>query len=193
VSLDVWTEVGPHEVFAAYLLAEREVARRQLGLEPEHMRLIDAPDLESPRENHQRLRLLYGYRRHILGEIPPDTRWHRVATLAEDDVPRLRVIGRCGWDAPGDDNDLEAVARRRHEDLAAPPAAWGAIVLWGHGRAGPFTILEGNHRLVAWAGARPRPPLALRPYVGLSPSLNLYHRADEVPCPLVHDFWKTSF
>jgi hypothetical protein len=62
------------------------------------------------------------------------------------------------WD--GADNRLENVSAVESIELNALPNSWpGRIILWGHDREGSFTIMEGNHRMIAYAGADPRPAL----------------------------------
>jgi hypothetical protein len=94
------------------------------------------------------------------------------------------------WDDAG--NKLEKVAIEIKEPLKFPPSAWpGHIILWGHDRKGPFSILEGNHRMLAYAGANPRPPLNINVYVGISPSYCYWHYADP-PFLLGNDLYKTA-
>jgi len=74
---------------------------------------------------------------------------------------------------------LENVATTVQEPLTSPPSAWrGRIILWGHDRSGPFSIIEGNHRILGYAGAKTRPPLNIDVYVGTSPSHCYWHFAD---------------
>ncbi len=81
------------------------------------------------------------------------------------------------WDAAG--NKLDQVAAVAQVPLESPPIAWdGHIILWGHDKGGPFSILEGNHRLLAYAHAKSRPPLSIEVYVGLSLSRCFWHLAD---------------
>jgi hypothetical protein len=111
-------------------------------------------------------------------EIPPDTKWYEVQSLTENEIDELYVSARHTqlWDQAG--NKLDRVATVAPEQLKSAPDSWARIVLWGHGRAGPFSIMEGNHRMLAYACARPRPPLDIPVYVGLSPSYCFWHYAD---------------
>ena len=52
--------------------------------------------------------------------------------------------------------------------------------MWGHDRGGPFTILEGNNRLIAYASTAPRPALEVSVFIGLSKSPCFWHRADPI-------------
>jgi len=111
-------------------------------------------------------------------EIPSDTGWFEVENLTENEVDELYVSARHTpqWDQIG--NKLTDVAKAAPEPLKAPPDKWARIILWGHTRAGPFSIFEGNHRLIGYAAANSPAPLKIRVYVGLSTSLCFWHHAD---------------
>jgi hypothetical protein len=61
--------------------------------------------------------------------------------------------------------------------LTKPPSSWNTTILWGHSKSGPFTILEGNHRLAAYADSGQSVP-DIPVFVGLSPIACVYHRLD---------------
>ena len=143
-----------------------------------HRSLIDHPDLTSNAENAQRLQLLRTRREPLLRRAPSDTAWFEVSYLRPNHLTELLVIGRCGWDSKTDANELLRVAARCSKPLATDPSAWTQPLLWGHTRQGPFTILEGNNRLVALAAAFPRPAFQLSVYVGLSAAPCLWHLLD---------------
>ena len=133
--------------------------------------------------------MLYEYRRPFFGEFPPDTVWYEVENLTDAELSQLCVVGRCGWDdAAHDQNELLQVAWRRPEPLTALPSRWGPVVLWGHSKDGPFTIVEGNHRLVAYVGTE-RAGLDIPVLVGISQN-NFYFCLADFPRVLLHDFWK---
>lgn len=190
LATESWRSVGVHSVFAAFLNAEIEkfapiAARYGLPLSR-----ISSPNVLDPGDNALRMTVLYAGRRQLLGEIPPDTSWHEVAHLRDEHLDEIRVIGRCGWDATddSDENELRKVAARKLLPSKKPWQAWPAVILWGHSAAGPFTILEGNNRLVAYA-ARPSGDLAIPVLVGISPSFCFWHRLDP-PRLLLHSFWR---
>ncbi len=185
-----WQECSIHEVVASFLQSERDKCYAQAP--PDVLRLIDAPDLGDPRQNGERLRLLYRTRRHLLGEIPPDTKWHRVRMLRDGHLPQLRLIARCGWDAkPGeaqDNNELPRAAFRHSQPLRGDPNNWRGVVLWGHDQSGPFTILEGNNRLAAYVSSGGK-GLAIETFVGTSPS-NCFWHIDDPPDVILNHLWK---
>ena len=112
--------------------------------------------------------------------MPPDTAWYVVQHLGACHFWNLRNINHPGWTPHSDTNELLETARTRPEAMrsGAVPAEWQPI-LWGHERIGPFTILEGNHRMTALAGAPDRfQTLRMVAYVGLSAELCGWHRAD---------------
>jgi hypothetical protein len=62
--------------------------------------------------------------------------------------------------------------------LHTPPEAWGRVILWGHNKDGPFSIIEGCHRMIAFAGTEPPRDLNITVYVGLSKSYCHWHFED---------------
>jgi len=171
-----WAECSVHDVHLAFLRAEWHKISAQAD-----RRLIDQPDLLSQTENQQRAAILYSYRAPLLQRVPQDTRWYKVSYLKEGHLDEVLVIGHCGWDSQQDRNDLLLVAQRKPIQLQTQPHTWTEPILWGHTQQGPFTILEGNNRLVAFAGVRPRLSLQLPVFIGLSPSRCLWHLPDPVP------------
>jgi hypothetical protein len=184
-----WTRVTVHNVVAEFLQSERWKPAGVLA--PQCMNAVDTPNTSDPVENHLRLRLLYYFRCFLFAEIPPDTEWFEVRYLTDNELNQLRVVGRCSWDDRADQNELAKVAARRPEKLNSPPTSWGRLILWGHDRQGPFTILEGNHRLVAYASTSPLPGLSIAVLVGLSPTPCFFHILDP-PRVIANDLWKTQ-
>lgn len=139
---------------------------------------IESPDLGDRNQNQFRRRLLRSRRGPLLDEVPESTRWHEVRFLMGDHLGELLVIGSGDWVGRREAHQLLGVASRRPVGLRQAPGEWAAPVLWGHDRAGPFTILEGNHRLVAYAGATAPPRLEIPVVVGLSSETCYWHRPD---------------
>jgi hypothetical protein len=168
-----WNGVSFHSVVRDFLLAERD---KLAELYPPWLPLVDAPNLSEALENQRRLRLLYLRRLMFTVEIPSDTVWFETR-LTQDDMGQLYVSARHNrrWDAAG--NLLGQVEQVERLEFKALPHRWKRIILWGHERAGPFTILEGNHRLLVYAYSNP-PPLDIMVYVGLSSSHCFWHRLD---------------
>ncbi len=182
--------VSIHYFVAEFLQAERYNAAGFLP--PTEMRIVDAPNLNDPIENHYRLRILYYFRAHLLGEVPPDTQWFEVQYLTDRELSELHAVSRCGWENPtdpSDHNELAKVAVRKPIKLDELPADWKRIILWGHRREGPFTILEGNKRLTAYASTLPSPGLRIPVLVGISPTPCLWHFED-APRKIANDLWK---
>jgi hypothetical protein len=113
-----------------------------------------------------------------LKHVPGTTKWYEVRALEDAHLNELRVIGHCGWDDRRDANELSAVAGRKPATLASSPQTWDPLVLWGHTADGPFTILEGNNRLVAYASGRSKPGLGVPVFVGLSTDPCHWHLPD---------------
>jgi hypothetical protein len=173
-----WNEISIHQVVLEYVRCEQRTT--SFPTPAEWQAVIDNPNLSDPLENQKRLRVLYIRRASFMIEIPPDTTWWEVHSLTERELGELYASAKHNpaWDGPG--NQLERVATAIPViPLEAPPDAWpGRIILWAHDKEGPFTILEGNHRLLAYTQSTARPRLQLDVYVGLSPSYCFWHYAD---------------
>jgi hypothetical protein len=182
-----WQRVSIHDVVAEFLKAERF---KFPLLRPSQLAHIDNADTTDPETNHQRLRWLLEIRRLLVGEIPPDTVWFEVATLTNEELNELHVIKRCGWDSPDDENELRLVARRKPVAAWKHPADWRKPILWGHQESGPFTIIDGNNRLVAYATSQHQIPLSIPVLVGLSPTPCGFHFSDP-GIFVANDLWKT--
>jgi len=142
-------------------------------IKPRIDKILQNPDRNDPEENAHRRELLNRLRFSLLRLLPLDTQWYRVEFLRDCHLDELRVIGCCGWDSDNDENELHQVAARWPEDGKTDPRTWASLVLWGHQKDGPFTIMEGNHRLVFHARHRIS-ELVAPVLIGLS----------DAPCPL---------
>jgi hypothetical protein len=184
-----WRAVRDHHVHLAFLRAEWHHLRRVPGADE---RLVTTPDLKDPVQNRRRRELLWLRRGPLLEHVPCSTKWYEVEFLEERHLQRLLVIGRCpppSWDAPGvHKNELEAVTRRcaaagvfpdgKPLALTQAPAGWDPPILWGHRWSGPLTILEGNHRLIAYKASAEPKQLCVRTFVGLSRDYCYWHLPD---------------
>jgi hypothetical protein len=125
-------------------------------------------------------------------ELPQGTEWFRV-DVNPLDLQKIRVFPRAHWrKLAGGDYSIPQVVRRivdgRHGSKA--PAAFrskieglrthfqtpgaavpGAVLLIGLNESGPFTILDGNHRLLAAMLATPEAVDRLQFFCGLSPRM----------------------
>lgn len=173
---ETWILATHAEVCLAFLKAEWEKVPEITAWHDR--RLVDEPELDNGRENSLRRLILGSWREPLLAQIPADTSWWRVRSLRHTHTMELLVIASDDWRDPADGNELMSVARRRGESLQAPPADWSPPILWGHDREGPFTILEGNNRLVNYAASVPDLPFAVECFIGLSPSPSVWHLPD---------------
>ena len=188
-----WRRVRIHRVVSEFLLAEFHRVR---GFLPQDLwTLVTSPNLGDSRQNHIRLSALCYCRAELIGEVPPDTIWYEVSDLTAEELPELRVIARCGlWTDEAGRNELPYVAQRiqrKDVDFATDPRSWSAPILWGHDRTGPFTILDGNHRLLAYLRSVNPPPISVRAMVGLSPTPCFWHIHD-VCGKLCNDLWSKA-
>ncbi len=144
-------------------------------------RLIDHPDLDNPYENSLRRLILGSWREALLRRIPGNTTWYRVRFLQDSDLDQLLVIGSNDWLDSRDQNELRQVALRRPQTLRSPPSAWEQPVLWSHIKAGPFSIIEGNNRLISYCSTPSLGPLKVECFIGLSLMPCAWHLPDQVP------------
>ncbi len=173
-----WTTVSANAPVLAFIKAEWDKwASTTRWID---RRLVSQPNLNDHAENQLRVCLLSIVRGGLFQHLPQDTEWFEVRLLRREHLGQLRVIGRCGWDDPGDHNELIRVASRRPQPLQKSVTSWDPLLLWGHGKEGPFTILEGNNRLTAFAAsATPEMILNLSCYIGLSTKPCYWHLADD--------------
>ena len=185
LSDETWEPVSVHRVVLDFIRGEPHYWQPIL---PDHLHhVVHDADLDDGGQNSLRWRLLYSYRRYLMGEIPPDTEWYEVRALRDEHLPELLVIARSGF-FEGPAFDLPSAGTHLQLALQTPPEAWMPPILWGHDRDGPFTVLEGNNRLAAYARS-PSGALGVPVYVGLSPTPCYWHALDP-PQQLVHDMWR---
>jgi O-antigen/teichoic acid export membrane protein len=155
--------------------------------------LVSTPALQDAHENRLRRALLFVRHGSLWRELPRGTKWFE-AEVRTADLHRIRVFPRAHWRklAVGDFS-ITQVAQRIVDDRfrdRAPEAfrakikdlldhlqeddaaIAGAVLLIGINESGPFTILDGNHRLLAATLARPEAVDRLRFFCGLSPRMN---------------------
>jgi hypothetical protein len=191
-----WKRVSVHKIILEMLIAERRVHVAKLIVAKGRMteaalaELLDNADLQDPEQNHKRLRILCLIRSKYIAEFPPDTKWYAVHYLTDADLANLHVVGRVGWDDPAHKNELFKVAALHKLELTTPPSQWDSVILWGHEKSGPFTIAEGNHRLISYA-ASPRAGLKIPVYVGISPTPMVYHILDRNSV-VAQDMWRDN-
>lgn len=176
LSAELWHPVSNAEACLAFLRAEWDKEAERTAWYDRI--LIDEPDLGDPSQNAIRRLILGSWRAPLLDKIPTDTSWFRVHFLHESHLDEIFVIGSDDWRDPGDKNELLQVAKRRGKALNGLPTDWHPPLLWGHSQEGPFTILEGNNRLVNYAASASRPPLEIVCFIGLSPSPCVWHEPD---------------
>jgi ABC-type phosphate transport system substrate-binding protein len=110
-------------------------------------------------------------------EIPPDVEWYKVENLTDEDLDQLYVVNHATWRDAADQNELLKVASRRRAPLTMDPSNWESPVLFGHDEKGPFSIIEGNNRLTAYAASRTN-DLNIPVYVGISELKCVWHVLD---------------
>jgi hypothetical protein len=160
----------PH-VIGAFLRAEAyKFDQRNYALTEEDRRAINSRDYTSADDNVRRERLLLQAlgRAGIFQFVPRDTQWFEIC-LRNNHLNELLVIPVYGW---------LNLSSRGLIQLRTDPQRWEPPILWSHDWTGPFTILEGNTRLIAHAQRVPLPPLEVPAYVGLSASRSHWHLTD---------------
>jgi O-antigen/teichoic acid export membrane protein len=155
-------------------------------------RLVTAPSLQNSDENAVRRALLFVRHGALWRELPESTEWFE-AEIRSADLHRIRVFPRAQWRklAVGDFSITQVAQRivdERYRDRTPEAfrakieylrdhlqeddtAVAGAVLLIGLSQSGPFTILDGNHRLLAAMLATPEAVDRLRFFCGLSPRM----------------------
>lgn len=118
----------------------------------------------------------------IWGVLPHGTCWLS-ATVEEKDVPRLFVIGSGDWKSTFGTYNVCKIAEQccgddvyKHQpriDAIGAEAAAGKtyerIAMVSNSGDGPFVVLDGNHRAVAFT--RVKMIIGMKVYVGLHPKM----------------------
>ena len=153
-------------------------------------RLLTSSNFADPIENQMRRSLLFIRHGALWRELPRGTEWFE-AEIRCADLHRIRVFPRAQWRklARGDFSITQVAERitdaaSRHlttwefrekiedlQDHVMQNAGAGAILIIGLSESDPFTILDGNHRLVAALLASPETVCQLRFFCGLSPRM----------------------
>jgi len=129
--------------------------------------IVEHPDLSNSRENTIRRALLYLRRGRLWRELPADTEWWEVE-LHSRDLHRIRVFPRNHWrglaegnfyladmldrirEKVGSNSPEKYVAKLRSlSSDVANGVDHSSVLLIGIDESGPFTIIEGNHRMAA--------------------------------------------
>ncbi len=179
--------------------------------------IVASPDLSETAENALRRALLFIRHGALWRELPKGTEWFEVE-IAQANLEDIRVFPRAQWRkvAQGDfalPKIVRALASgARHtgaeetflakiEDLCAQvrqQTVGGAVLLIGRDESGPFTVLDGNHRLAAATLVSPKSFGRFRFFCGLSPRMaeccwyetntaTLFRYATNLVRHLIHD------
>ncbi len=178
--------VSEHEVMAEFLKTDfhkPEFSKYQENLGG----IVTMPNLNDVVENAVRRALLFVRHGALWRELPPGTQWFEVE-IERADLERIRVFPRAQWRRLARGNfGLTEVAQRvasgectgfadeafllKLQQLRARlEQGWqaGAILLIGLDQRGAFTLLDGNHRMVAALLASPEALTRFRFFCGLS-------------------------
>jgi hypothetical protein len=158
--------ISEDEVIADFLKSDFENAayrKYHEALRP----IVFAPDVEDKSESAKRRALLFLRHRALWKELPTDTEWYE-AKVSNPDLDRIRVFPRAQWRRLARGNFaitkvVEDVRRRQQASkdtflmkiaeirlgLLQEESNPGSVVLIGLNGTESFTIIDGNHRLVA--------------------------------------------
>lgn len=153
--------------------------------------LVAKPNLDNESDNELRRALLFIRNGALWRELPKGTEWFEVEVRPAD-LLRIRAFPRAQWRklARGDFG-ITGIAQRvsggeygeiaeqeflskiqELRDRIIAGAAARAVLLIGQGETGPFTILDGNHRLLAALLVSPPCIERFRFFCGLSPRMD---------------------
>ena len=181
-------QVSEHEVISEFLKTDFRSPdfKNYQSLD----KLVSDPDVEDARENKLRRALFFIRHGALWRELPKDTQWFEVE-IRKSDLDRVYVFPRAHWrKLAGGDFALNEVVQRIATEpsadvaqegfrskirslcrLIADRADVGAILLIGRDETGPFTILDGNHRVAAGMLVSSESVQKFRYFCGLSPNM----------------------
>ena len=151
--------------------------------------IVMNPDLEDPKENAKRRALFFIRHLYLWREIPRDTEWYE-AEISTLDFGNIRMFPRAQWRKVADGRfcmlDVAEGIKTRQDRLDTTFVSkiqaiserfdkedepMGAVLLIGVSETEPFTVLDGNHRLMAAMLHSPRELANFRFICGLSPRM----------------------
>jgi hypothetical protein len=188
-TLRVIRRVSEDEVIAEFLKTDFSNSAFE-GYREGLLGLVLTPHLDDAGENAKRRALLFIRHFRLWKELPEGTEWFEVEVRAAD-LAQIRVFPRAQWRklARGNFSIASVVERLRtfrcHDvaeeaflskiaalrDAFRQNADPGAVLLIGTNESEPFTVLDGNHRLVAAILTSPETLLRFRFLCGLSPRM----------------------
>jgi O-antigen/teichoic acid export membrane protein len=152
--------------------------------------LVNDPDLGNSGDNSKRRALLFLRHLSLWKQIPVNTKWYEME-VNETNLGQIRAFPRAHWRRLARGNVsitevAETVRTRKHlvdlpfllkivsmgDRLRLGDPGFSAVILIGLNESERFTILDGNHRLVAAMLSSPQALNKLRFICGLSPRMN---------------------
>jgi len=153
-------------------------------------KLIDHPNFNSSAQNKKRRELLRETRQRNIDELPADIKWFS-AKFEDTDYPLTYLIACDDW-LPISNNSYKLESTTTNFDLPLPhtsyiqeiyktlpnPSIDPKLIMVGSSLGAPVTIIEGNHRAVAfvkYSSKNPDSPKLLNEiYLGLSVDMKDY-------------------
>lgn len=151
--------------------------------------MVMNPNFDDPDENAKRRALFFIRHLYLWREIPSDTEWYE-AEISTADLGNIRMFPRAQWRKVANGRfatlDVAEGIRKRQDRLDAAFVSklhtigqrfdrenhgLGTVLLIGVSRTEPFTVLDGNHRLMAAMLRSPQELGKLRFVCGLSPHM----------------------
>lgn len=151
--------------------------------------VVNNPDLDDAAQNSKRRALLFMRHLSLWRQIPTATEWYEME-FSDASLGQVSVFPRAQWRKLARGNFsitevAEGVRTRKHlvdlsfllkivsigDQLRLEEPGFGAVILIGLNERERFTILDGNHRLVAAMLSTPSAVKKLRFLCGLSPRM----------------------
>jgi hypothetical protein len=197
--------ISEDEMIAVFLRTEIASTRFAQGIlailtrEGYPQSIIEQPNLDDPRENAYRRKVLgewrgYGRNADVFGDFPPNVRWYR-ATIEKRELATLRYINDDYWIelSGGSRLAVDAAVRIRQgikafevdnggfwrmaEALCAG-AIFPELILVGRDEQAQLVVLEGHARLTAYCLRPDCIPATLTVLVGYAPQMDKCVEAD---------------
>lgn len=164
--MQIIRKVRPEEVEAAFLRTEW-YKERYNPIRSQYDKIVNDRDFTNVENNRKRRELLWEHRKVLLEQLPIDTQWYEVE-LTEDEFENIRIIKGYEWEKTfGTARKVKSVVNALINNIRSKEIDYmlitgiknnigtypfnEKIILVSDSLHHPYSILEGNHRALAFA------------------------------------------
>lgn len=164
--MQIIRKVRPEEVEAAFLRTEW-YKERYNPIRSQYDKIVNDRDFTNVENNRKRRELLWEHRKVLLEQLPIDTQWYEIE-LTEDEFENIRIIKGYEWEKTfGTARKVKSVVNALMNNIRSKEIDYmlitgiknnigtypfnEKIILVSDSLHHPYSILEGNHRALAFA------------------------------------------